>query len=334
VKQEKSDKGKLKERMVWKIIAVLVFFAVACPLRAQEVFVSGGLSHNADTGTGKPEWSISYLQGLGEHLAFSITYLNEGHQSDQHRDGLAPQIWGRINTMEKRLGLAAGIGFYAYCDSDLSPPGDAYRNVHGVGAISSVAATWYGESPLLFQLRANYIVTPNSFDSLSATFGIGYLLDAQPEAGSSGLSGNNARAAENEIAVLLGASVLNNSRSDQSFAQNLEYRRSLSRYFEWTAAFINEGSSSSSDRYGFATPLGAGPDFFEDRLTLGVGAGPYFAWDTKRDDGGNSTTAGMVSLTTSYRFSPHWAVRLTWNRVLTNYDRDSDLFMGGLAYRF
>ena len=320
--------------MLWKIIAILLFFVVASPLRAQEVFVAGGLSHNADTGTGKTEWSISYLQGFGEHLAFSITYLNDGHQSDQHRDGLAPQVWGRINTMEKRLGLAAGIGFYAYCDSDLSPAGYGYRNVHGVGAISSVTATWYGESPLLFQLRANYIVTPNSFDSLSATFGIGYLLDASPEARSSGLSRDNARTAENEIAVLLGASVLNNSRSDQSFAQSLEYRRTLSRYFEWTAAFINEGSSSSSDRYGFATQLWAVHDFFEDHLALGVGAGPYFAWDTKREDGGNSTTAGIVSLTASYRFSPHWAVRLTWNRILADYDRDADLFISGLAYRF
>ena len=196
-----------------------------------------------------------------------------------------------------------------------------------------MAATWYGESPLLFQLRANYIATPNSFDSLSATFGIGYLLDAQPEAGSSGLSRNNARAAENEIAVLLGASVLNSSRSDQSFAQSLECRRRLSRYFDWTVTFLNEGSSSSSYRYGFATQLWAVHDFFEDHLALGVGAGPYFAWD--RDlDGGNSTTAGIVSLTASYRFSPQWAVRLTWNRIITDYDRDADLFMGGLGYRF
>jgi hypothetical protein len=94
-----------------KLVAVLLLLAVVSPLGAQEVFVSGGLSRAAGIGTSKPAWSISYLQGLGEHLAFSLTYLNEGHQADQHRYGLAPEVWGRIYTLEKRLALAAGIGF-------------------------------------------------------------------------------------------------------------------------------------------------------------------------------------------------------------------------------
>jgi hypothetical protein len=318
-----------------KLVAVLLLLAVVSPLGAQEVFVSGGLSRAAGIGTSKPAWSISYLQGLGEHLAFSLTYLNEGHQADQHRDGLAPEVWGRIYTLEKRLALAAGIGFYAYCDSDLSPAGDTYRNIHGIGAISSVAATWYGQSPLLFQLRANYIAAPNSFDSLSATFGIGYQLDSPFKAGSSpALTRNQAEAADNEITGFLGASVPNNSRSESAFSQGLEYRRRLSPYFGWTAMFLNEGGSSSSvSRYGLATQLWGVREFFENRLALGVGAGPYFVRDSSPGEG-RTTMLGMVSLTGSYRFVPRWGIRITWNRVITDYDRDTDVFLGGVSYRF
>jgi hypothetical protein len=205
--------------------------------------------------------------------------------------------------------------------------------MHGIGLISSLAATWYGVSPLLFQLRADYIVTSNSFDSLAATFGIGYQLDAASAPGP--VHSDHAQAADNEITGFLGASVPNNSRSESAFSQSLEYRRRLSQYFEWTAAFLNEGNSSSSvSRYGLVSQVWAVREFYGDHLALGIGAGPYLLRDASHDEGSTTTLAAMVSLTGSYRFSPHWAVRFTWNRVLTDYDRDADVFMGGLAYRF
>lgn len=315
------------------IIVALMLLSTALPLGAQELFVNGGGSKNIDEETTTYAWSISYLQPFGEHLAFSIMYLNEGHHSDQHRDGLAPQIWGRVMTMERKLSLGVGVGPYLYSDSDLSPAGDTYHNVHGVGLISSFAATWYGVSPLLFQVRADYIVTSNSFDSIAATFGIGYQLDATPASGP--MHPNRIQAANNEITGFLGASVPNNSRSESAFSQSLEYRRRLSQYFEWTAAFLNEGNSSSSvSRYGLATQVWAVRQFYADHLVLGIGAGPYLLRDSSHDEGSTTTVAALVSLTGSYRFSPHWAVRFTWNRVLADYDRDADVFMGGLAYRF
>ncbi len=32
--------------------------------------------------------------------------------------------------------------------------------------------------------------------------------------------------------------------------------------------------------------------------------------------------------------SPCWGIRLTWNRVATNYNSDTDVLLGGLTYRF
>lgn len=304
-------------------------------LQAQELFVGAGVSRHIDAGTEKAIWSISYLEELSEHLAFSITYLNEGHQPDHHRDGLAPQVWGRTRIMGNRLSLGAAVGVYGYCDSDLSPPGFGYINEHGIGFISSMAATWYGYSPWLFQLRGNYIVTSHSFDTLSATLGIGYQLDAPSAAGAvSKPYDKNAKGAEHEITLFLGAAVPNNSRSDRAFSQSFEYRRHLSCHVEWTAALINEGDSSQVDRYGLASQIWLVRPFFQQRLRLGVGAGPYFVNDRYREEGGKSTLAGIVSLTAAYNIRPEWALRMTWSRVLTDYDRDADVYLAGLSYLF
>ena len=45
-------------------------------------------------------------------------------------------------------------------------------------------------------------------------------------------------------------------------------------------------------------------------------------------------SVGIVTLTTSYRFHPHWGVRASWNRIVTNYNRDTDVILGGIGYRF
>jgi hypothetical protein len=44
--------------------------------------------------------------------------------------------------------------------------------------------------------------------------------------------------------------------------------------------------------------------------------------------------SGIVSASASYRFTQHWAARVTWNRVVTRYSRDTDVLMGGVGYRF
>ncbi|HET7535210.1 MAG TPA: hypothetical protein VFJ90_02060, partial [Candidatus Didemnitutus sp.] len=48
----------------------------------------------------------------------------------------------------------------------------------------------------------------------------------------------------------------------------------------------------------------------------------------------NSELAGLISPTFSYRFSDHWLGRFVWNRVVTNYNRDADVFLLGVGYRW
>ena len=167
-----------------KITFFVLFVSLACPAWAQEIFVNSGATRDVKTGTTALQWGLTYRQGLSEHTAFSFSYFNEGHQPNHYRDGFASQIWGKTSMFDPRLSFALGVGPYAYFDTKITPVRDVYEDAHGWGIISSATATWAGLSPLLLQMRLNYINAQHSFDTLSATFGIGYQLGAEPPAAS------------------------------------------------------------------------------------------------------------------------------------------------------
>jgi hypothetical protein len=74
--------------------------------------------------------------------------------------------------------------------------------------------------------------------------------------------------------------------------------------------------------------------FFDDRLALGAGFGFYSAGDRLREERSGGFFSEIVSITFSYRISSRWLIRGTWDRVITDYDRDTDVFLGGIGYRF
>ncbi|MGZ6250083.1 MAG: hypothetical protein ACXWMC_10755, partial [Syntrophales bacterium] len=69
-------------------------------------------------------------------------------------------------------------------------------------------------------------------------------------------------------------------------------------------------------------------------LALGAGFGFYLAEDSLREQRNGGFFCEVVSITASYRLSPHWDIRSTWDRIITDYDRDSDIFLAGIGYRF
>ncbi|NLO91810.1 MAG: hypothetical protein GX410_07460 [Elusimicrobia bacterium] len=56
--------------------------------------------------------------------------------------------------------------------------------------------------------------------------------------------------------------------------------------------------------------------------------------NTKEDTGGYLFFSGIMTMSASYRITPRVALRANWNRTITNYNRDTDVMTGGLAYRF
>jgi hypothetical protein len=87
------------------------------------------------------------------------------------------------------------------------------------------------------------------------------------------------------------------------------------------------------DRYGLTTQLWLAKPFLDDRISLGIGLGPYFAID-RRLESRKERLPIIFSTTGSYRINQDWLFRATWDRIITRYDRDTDIFLGGIGYRF
>jgi hypothetical protein len=328
---------------VWKIVTHGAVFSIvlallAWPAFAGEISVLGGYGWT-DKPLDKPTertyaWQVQYMEGLGEHFAYSLSYLNQGHFISHHRDGNAANLWARTNLLDRQLSLGLGVGGVFYYDTKEPANGSPSQDVHGWGTMANVAATWYTKSRLFYQLQGYWIRGGNSFNTLSALAGIGYQLDAPPTEGPD-VNGTHQseRTTDNELTVFGGETVVNIPGDGHSGAFALEYRRGLWRYLEWTAGALYEGKSSLIDRYGLTTELWLAKKFLDDRISLGIGIGPYFALD-RRNDSNKLRYPIIFSTTGSFRVSQHWLIRATWDRIITTYDRDTDIFMGGIGYRF
>lgn len=316
------------------LVFFLVFAAAVPPVLAQEVFVRFGDTREAGRTTGSHTYSYgaSYFQGYGEYLAWSVGYLNEGHVPDHKRDGLDFQGWARVNIINRRLSLGVGAGPYLYWDTALGSSRPVFTDQHGVGAIFSAAANWYTDSRFIIQGKVNYILTPNSIDTLSATIGLGYQLDKPARPGPlTGPSPAPVQDLKNEVTFFAGRTVTNSGKDEATGAESLQYRRNLAPHFDWTIGWLNEHHPVS--RTGPATQIWAGRTFLHDRFGLEIGVGPYLAYDYH---GASSETRlnWLASISGNIRFTEHWLVRGTWHRVTTTNDRDTDIFMAGIGYRF
>lgn len=319
--------------MRWIVLIMLVVSASAAG--AQEFHALGGIIQDAETHERANTWQLEYREGLGEHFAYSLTYLNEGHIPNHHRDGHGIQFWARTNLLDRRLSLSAGAGPYFYYDTTTPPGADFKVDDHGWGALVSLAAIFYAENRWLFQVRGNWAGTGSSIDTLALLVGIGYQLDPPPEPGPLPYPpSRRERTTRNEITAFLGETKVHNSGPGDSFAAGIEYRRSLWRYLDWSAAFLHEGKSGLARRNGVATQLWGVRALLEDRLALGFGAGPYVAVDSLRNNGNDLFVSKIVTMTGSYRLHPSWGLRLSWNRIITNYNRDADVWLVGAGYLF
>jgi hypothetical protein len=316
------------------VVLSMVFALLASPIHAGEInFLGGyGATNNPVQNTGA--WQVRYMEGLGENFAYSLSYVNQGHFISHHRDGTAASLWLRTNQMDGQLSLGVGAGPIFYYDT-IIPASGAASDVHGWGTMVNLLASWYTKNRWIYQLQGTWVKGGNSFDTLSVLAGIGYQLDAPPSPGPDLKAPRQTEeTTDNELTLFGGQTVVNIPGNGSSTAGSIEYRRGLWRYVEWTAGALYEGRSNLIDRYGLTTQIWLAKPFFDDRLALGAGVGFYLAEDRRREDRTGAFLSEMVSITVSYRLSRHWFIRSTWDRIITDYDRDTDIFLGGIGYRF
>jgi hypothetical protein len=319
-------------------IACAALGGAATDAQAQEFsFLAGPLKSASQNSY---SWEANYREGIGRYAAWSFSWLNEGHIPDHHRDGQSVQFWARWPLMNERLEVSAGAGPYRYFDTSQAESGGGYSNTHGWGGMFTLRAAYYFDRRWIAEMKLNRVQAFGGPDTTALLFGIGYQLDAPASHG-----GPRARpiprtsnVTSNEVTVMAGTTILNSLDSESNVAESIEYRRGLWHYVDVTATYLHEGGQVQSRRDGVAAQLWATRAFFDDKLTLAVGAGPYLSI-TQNDDlpqnrTGDGRFAGLVSLSASYRLSERWLARVTWNRMVTRYDRDADIIEGGIGIRF
>jgi hypothetical protein len=272
---------------------------------------------------------LSYSQDIRRHFAVSLSYHNEGHFPEHHRDGYSAQLWAKTTLFSPQLSLAAGAGPYRYFDTVRSEDPAGYSDKHGWGMVYSFSATWYAaSSPWLYQLRTDRVLLSHGQDTTRLTAGVGYRL--QRDVQSSGAPG----ARRTEVTLFRGKSVVNSFRSETSTAHSVELRRAFGPLLRGSIAWLDESDATLIQRKGLVAQAWLEPSFQCDRLTLGVGYGPYIAADDRRRDTNGIFGAGLLTLTASLRFGESWVGRVSWNRVISRYDRDTDVILLGAGYRF
>jgi hypothetical protein len=303
---------------------------------AQDLSVLAGGSRTDEPEARTYGWQVTYAHDLQPSLFATLSYKNEGHIPGHHRDGHSAQIWYRTPLLSPRATLAAGVGPFRFFDTEVAELGGTHSDTHGWGWVTSVALLW-GEpsSRWFYQLRLDRVTTRDSLDTTSLLAGAGYRL-AQDGAGlrrDAAARGDSIR--DHEIALLLGQTIVNSFESETSnLARSIEYRHAFGRYLRGSLAWIDEGDARLVRRSGVLAQLWLEPSFSHDRFTLGAGWGTYLAVDDYRPEGHASFTSGVVTLTASYRVGRNWTARFSWNRIVSNYDRDTDIILLGAGYRF
>jgi hypothetical protein len=282
---------------------------------------------------------MDYTEGFGQYLAGSIVWLNEGHIPDHHRDGPLVQVWGRFPLVQRRFVVALGVGPYRYFDTEAAEQGLGYSNTHGWGVVYSARATWYSSQRWTANLQVNHVQVNSGPSTTAIMLGLGYQLDSPDTPGPRDFAlPRTHKVTSNEITLLAGSTILNSLESQSSFSQAIEYRRGLTNYLDATLGYLHEGNSETLRRNGITAQLWLTRAFFDDRLTLGVGAGAYAAirhGESNQNPGtGDGILSGLVSMSASLRMTQSWSARVTWNRVVTRYSRDTDMFLAGIGYRF
>jgi|CZKI01.1.fsa_nt_gi hypothetical protein len=328
----------------WKL-SVIFLICAGLKLNAQELSLLGGVMTEAGAKNSSYTWQIDYRQDFYRNFASSIDYINEGHVPGHYRDGMAWEAWGNLPFLNDRIAVSLGAGIYYYYDTE-PLAGASSADVHGTAPIISFSVTGYLSDRWFYRVMVNRISPTGDIKTTTAAVGVGYWFGPhrrpRGEQPSKDATQDASFVTEPQFTVYGGQSVVNTFLSPKALAGAVEYRQGLLPHLDGTASFTYEGDPKIVRRSGVAFQLWPVNTFFDDSTSVGIGVGPYIFIDRNHPISSGQTVnvglknpaavAPLVSLTIARRLSYHWVARIIWDRVVSNYNRDSDIFLVGLGY--
>jgi hypothetical protein len=320
--------------MRFKFLTLVAIF-VSCSAAAQDASLLGGAMRNDSDDNRSFAVNLGYTQRVNPWFAYSLEYTNEGHPNLHHRDGLSPQLWLHTPVPDKGWSFAVGAGPYYYFDTTTGNGSLAdYRNEHGWGTMANFSLKYHlGDRRTYAEARLSRIHGRTDHDSTLLMVGLGYELRNLPTE----VKEENADSGENMVMLLAGRSIVNSFKSEKATGYGLEYRHTVNPNLEWSVIGMNEGRIGVAERKGVSGQVWLLRPFTE-RTVLELGLGGYVMRDqidrdNVREDP-KTHVAPIASIGMRWRLAPGWRAQLTWNRVITDYHRDSDVFLMGFGWLY
>lgn len=326
----------MRERALRGLALLLALFAVQAS--AQELSLFAGGVDAVKSKERSYAWAFEFRQPLTTHFEATLGYLNEGHTPDHHRDGAHLQFWLTDTTAEGLI-LGMGLGTYRFFDTTRASGLDSI-DLHGWALITSVTAAWRLSPGFTARAVVNYVSPANSIGMMSYLLGGGWrLTDAslfrtQPRKAGASLSWTTTG---RELTALAGTAIVNTLKSEHGPGFGLEYRRGIGRAWDWTVSLLDEGNPGPIDRAGLASQVWLVTPVYHDRSEAGFGVGVYLFRDLRRPaskpGSGDRGFCPIGSGTFAWRLTRRTLLRLNWNRIVTDYNRDADVILVGVGMR-
>jgi hypothetical protein len=301
--------------------------------RTGDFYIGGGLGIvNPGGDTGPRYIQICFSEHLTPRLSLGCTYINEGHpdlNEAGHRDGFALMGLYEIPVLNK-LRLEAGVG--PYFNMNTTWRGNNFEqefNDKGIGLLATLALIYpISDSGLNIRAQINEVIMPGSFSTTALLLGVGTELGGKlnDRQFSKGQNGNYA------INVLAGPCQTTRAGKVYNFGGKIELQRKISDRFAWSVSGISEGDSGVSSRKGFA-----GQGWFVTpklgRLEFSAGLGPYGAQESNEDDKGIKIL-GLATMRAKIDIAKGYYGLAEFNRAISTYDKDEDMFLFGVGKKF
>ncbi len=299
--------------------------------RSDTVDVLAGISTSGSAGHSYG-WQLAFEKAISAQFGASASWINEGHFSENERDGAAAQFWWHVPSWREGVGLNLGLGPYVYFDTQPSTSIRGYHDLHGAGAVVSASLTARVRGPFYLQLRANEIMTDGNPGTVGVLLGVGYRFDGAP--GRVPAAGTTAVGPGSTL-ELFGGQAITNTLSTRTYPiLGLDYRLDVARWAAWSATWFDDPDAAPGLHDRAATQFWL-RDSPVDSLTFSLGLGPYLQLG---DEGSGASAPARVSGLSGLRVDWQWATRVsliaTWYRLFTQDDRDRDLITLGLGWRF
>jgi hypothetical protein len=338
--------------------------AVCRPAGAQLLSIAKGATQATQSGASSGySYRVGYLQKLKGDLSAEFDYVNEGHFDAHHRDGYALQASVKVLSLDRyRTWVNVGVGPYYYFDTQRDGHGGSL-DVHGLAP--SVSATLRHQLNSQVDLVASVdAVFPNhDFHAYTASLGFAHWLgrdaaarrlhvapeDREPEGFFEPREQLITRqtavssATPYELSLFNVVSVINVVSNPKSEGVAVEARwRFVNRFehhYDLTLGYLNEGDPRVSRRSGVTLqlwPVRSDPVWHFD---LAVGLGAYVYVDKRAPvvpgKGPAAAVAPVLSvMLTSQPLYRGVFLRLAWDRVVSDYNRDADVWRVGVGKGF